>query len=77
MIAGAMIESSGRYRLRTWLRRNLPSIVSARIPKGPKDCGNHEWYRQDADHDACYHCVTGRRRRGPVGTPSPRIAERL
>lgn len=49
----------GRYRIRTWLRGNLPYFLSDRIPKGSGDCGNHEWYRQDADTDACYHCEVG------------------
>lgn len=51
----------GRYRLRTFLRGNLPYVLSDHIPKGPRDCGNHEWYRQDALTEACYHCEVGRR----------------
>lgn len=52
---------NGRYRVRTFLRSNLPYVLSDRIPKGPHDCGNHEWYRQDAQTKACYHCQVGRR----------------
>jgi hypothetical protein len=33
----------------------LPWSLADRIPKG-EDCGAHEWYRQRADLDACYHC---------------------
>lgn len=57
-----------RYRLRTWLRANLPYAISDRIPKGPDDCGRHVWYRQNDALDACYHCVVGER---PHEDPSP------
>lgn len=46
---------SGKYRTRTWLRGHLPWLLAQHIPKGV-DCGAHEFYRQDADIDACYHC---------------------
>jgi hypothetical protein len=45
----------GKYRIRTWLRGRLPWSLAERIPKG-EDCGAHEWYRQSAELDACYHC---------------------
>lgn len=51
----------GKYRLRTWLRGNAPGPLSALFPKGTSDCGDHEWYREDRDSDACYHCEVGRR----------------
>lgn len=68
------MTGDGKYRLRTWLRANLPYLLSDRIPKGPKDCGNHEWYRRDEDHWDCYHCLVGVKeviREDPKGTPSP------
>ncbi len=61
--------SAGRYRLRTMLRGVLPYFLSDRIPKGSRDCGNHEWYRQDDNTDACYHCEVGRRSRAPEPEP--------
>lgn len=45
----------GKYRTRTWLRGRLPWALVSLVPKGG-DCGAHEWYRQDATTDACYHC---------------------
>jgi hypothetical protein len=49
-----------KYRLRTWLRARLPHFLSDRIPKGRKDCGNHEWYRSRGSMWHCYHCVARR-----------------
>lgn len=46
---------AGKYRIRTWLRGLLPWSLAERIPKG-QDCGAHEWYRQSAALDGCYHC---------------------
>lgn len=45
------------YRIRTFLRINLPWKFSFLFPKG-KDCGwkQHEWYKQDIETLACYHC---------------------
>lgn len=48
-----------RYRTRTHLRKLLPAAVAERIPKGPKDCGEHEWYRSDENTWLCYHCEPG------------------
>lgn len=45
------------YRARTWLRGILPMDLALRIPKGPKDCDNHSWYRADERIDNCHHCV--------------------
>lgn len=45
----------GKYRIRTWLRSHSPWSLAERIPKG-EDCGAHEWYRQSAELDGCYHC---------------------
>jgi hypothetical protein len=59
MLSPTVGRPGGKYRLRTWLRGHLPYVLSDRIPKGSRDCGNHAWYRQDGDHDACYHCVVG------------------
>lgn len=62
-------RSAGRYRLRTTLRGILPYVLSDRIPKGSRDCGNHDWYRQDDNTDACYHCEIGQRSRTPEPEP--------
>lgn len=48
--------SRGRYRLRTWLRGRLPVVLADRVPKGARDCGDHEWYRADEQTWRCYHC---------------------
>lgn len=45
----------GKYRIRTWLRGRLPWSLAAQISKG-EDCGAHEWYRETAERNACYHC---------------------
>lgn len=55
----AMLPGQGKYRLRTWLRIHLPYFLSDRIPKGPKDCGKHVWYRSDDETLCCYHCEVG------------------
>ena len=62
MPRGRMEARRGRYRIRTWLRGHTPYPVSRRIPKGPKDCGNHVWYRRDDEWADCYHCAVGHRR---------------
>jgi hypothetical protein len=49
----------GKYRTRTWLRGHSPWSLAERIPKG-EDCGDHEWYRQSTELDACYHCRVSR-----------------
>jgi hypothetical protein len=72
IIVGTVLRSSGKYRLRTWLRKHLPYLLSDRIPKGAQDCGDHEWYRQDEEWDACYHCVVGRRPHEPISEEAPR-----
>jgi hypothetical protein len=46
----------GRYRFRTWLRGRLPVALADLLPKGPRDCGAHEWYRADEETWRCYHC---------------------
>ncbi len=48
--------SNGRYRARAWLRRRLPRVFSSVVPKGPGDCGAHEWYRSDEHTWRCYYC---------------------
>ncbi|MBA3617331.1 MAG: hypothetical protein H0W52_14625 [Rubrobacteraceae bacterium] len=50
---------SGNYRLRTALRENLPEPLAALIPKGARDCGNHEWYKSAEQTWRCYHCKPG------------------
>lgn len=51
--------ASGKYRLRTALREWSPEPLAALIPKGSKDCGDHEWYKQAESTWRCYHCVVG------------------
>lgn len=57
--------SSGKYRLRTVAREILPERVAALIPKGGRDCGNHEWYRASEHEWHCYHCTVGVTRESP------------
>lgn len=49
----------GPYRWRTNLRTLLPRLFGGIFDKG-KDCesagGDHEWYNQDNENSACYHC---------------------
>ncbi len=49
----------GKYRYRTALRENLPERIAALIPKGPHNCGDHEWYSAEPQTWRCYHCVVG------------------
>jgi hypothetical protein len=51
--------ASGKYRLRTTLRERLPEPLAARISKGRRDCGNHEWYKAAESTWLCYHCEPG------------------
>jgi hypothetical protein len=48
-----------KYRLRTYLREHAPDQLSALIPKGRDNCGNHEWYAAEEQTWRCYHCVVG------------------
>ena len=48
-----------KYRLRTALREHLPDRLSALIPKGRNDCGDHEWYLDEPHTWRCYHCTVG------------------
>jgi hypothetical protein len=56
---------NGKYRVRTWVRGWLPWRLTWLAPKGPDDCGNHEWYRRDDENADCYHCELGHRRLEP------------
>lgn len=64
--------SAGRYRLRTWLRSHQPGWLYRRwvIPKGPEDCGNHEFYNADGRVERCYHCEAGVRLRDAPRGPT-------
>lgn len=61
----------GRYRLKTWCRRNLPDRLSRLFPKGAKDCGRHEFYNSNDLVDRCYHCQVGVRDHAEPMTPDP------
>lgn len=61
----AMSTRGGKYRIRTWLRGNLPGRLSDLFPKGRGDCGSHEWYRSDENTWRCYHCEAGVSERYP------------
>lgn len=65
MASGLMrtMESDGRYRWRTRLRKLLPMRppLYLLVPKGGHDCGDHEWYNSDYVTEECYHCRAGRR----------------
>ena len=55
--------TSPRYRWRTRLRRRTPwpLVRLGLFAKGKKDCGAHEWYREDGSLWRCYHCEVGSR----------------
>jgi hypothetical protein len=48
-----------RYRWRTWIRGRVPWALVDVFPRGWRDCGQHEWYREDEETDRCYHCMVG------------------
>lgn len=54
---------SGRYRLRTRVRRHLPSFLIDRgvAAKGKVDCGDHSWYNAGNEVERCHHCEVGAR----------------
>jgi hypothetical protein len=52
----------GKYRWRTRARQFLPFFLIGLAPKGKRDCGEHDWYRQSADTYRCYHCEVGIKR---------------
>jgi len=51
--------AKGKYRHRTELRERLPEALAALIPKGGRDCGDHEWYKAAEQTWRCYHCAVG------------------
>lgn len=61
LIIRSVLTRRRRYRGRTWLRAHTPYFMATRIPKGAKDCGDHEWYRATDAVEHCYHCLVGRR----------------
>jgi hypothetical protein len=54
---------SGRYRLRSKIRRNLPwFLIDLGVAgKGKHDCGDHEFYKATDEFELCYHCDVGTR----------------
>lgn len=65
------MESTGRYRMRTRIREHLPTPLLWLAPKGPDDCGAHEWYREDDQLALCYHCEMGEHPLGPDDEVTP------
>jgi|GEM_PF-2995404 len=55
-----------RYRLRTWAREHFPRPLAYLFPPGSKDCGRHEWFRNDEHTDICWHCTVGEREHVPA-----------
>lgn len=49
-----------RYRWRTRMRRHMPWAFNRFVPKGKRDCGDHEWYNADDSIERCYHCIAER-----------------
>ncbi len=68
------MREPGKYRWRTRLRSRLPYALLWLAPKGLKDCGEHEWYREDATTALCYHCEAGERSLGPGERVGPSAA---
>jgi hypothetical protein len=54
-----------RYRFRTWAREHFPRPLAYLFPVGTKDCGRHEWFRNDKHTDICWHCTVGEREHIP------------
>lgn len=53
--------SGGPFRIRTWIRGNLPwFFINLEVATKGDDCekkqGLHEWYKKDDNYSACYHC---------------------
>lgn len=42
-----------------------PRAPIASVPPGSKDCGRHEWFRNDETTDICWHCTVGEREHVP------------
>jgi hypothetical protein len=55
-----------RYRFRTRAREHLPRPLAYLFPPGAKDCGRHEWFRNDERTDICWHCTVGEREHVPA-----------
>jgi hypothetical protein len=55
-----------QYRFRTWAREHLPRPLAYLFPPGDKDCGHHEWFRNDENTDICWHCTVGEREHVPA-----------
>jgi hypothetical protein len=53
----------GKYRLRSWIRRNSPWFLIDRgfAARPNKDCGMHEWFNSDDMTYCCYHCKVGKK----------------
>lgn len=48
-----------KYRWRTKLRSTLPAWCMRLLPKGRRDCGDHDWYKSTGNLYRCYHCQPG------------------
>jgi hypothetical protein len=52
----------GKSRYRTLLRVGLPyrPPMYKLVPKGRRDCDNHEWGRLNDNLEVCYFCIAER-----------------
>ena len=39
--------------------RDCRFVLIRFVPKGPRDCGDHDWYKATDSEDHCYHCRVG------------------
>jgi hypothetical protein len=51
------------------MRKHLPGRAIGVFPKGNKDCGDHQWYKESQLVDRCYHCKVGERRPSQFDQP--------
>ena len=51
-----------RARWRRWVRERTPGFLYDRgLAIGKvRDCGDHDWYTETVEREACYHCQVTR-----------------
>jgi hypothetical protein len=51
-----------RARWRRWVREHTPGFLYNRglVISKVRDCGDHDWYSETAEREACYHCQVTR-----------------